>query len=156
MMEGTKKESKKQKDKVARGNFVKSIIGWSTEQISDFLDTSTDPRICKLCDYEAEDKYDLDNHTWTEHEEPENEPIVCNSCDKTFASLKQLMHHKKIKHSDKVRNCWKFIEGCCPFGEENCWFIHDSKPNDFTCSICDEKFKTQTVIVKHRKGNMEI
>ena len=67
------------------------------------------------------------------------------------------MHHKKIKHSDKVRNCWKFIDGLCPFGEENCWFIHDSKPNDFTCSICDEKFKTQKVLMKHRKkehGNL--
>ena len=48
---------------------LSKVHGWSTEQISDFLDTSTDPRNCKRYDYEAEDKYDLDAHTWTEHEE---------------------------------------------------------------------------------------
>ena len=49
------------------------------------------------------------------------------------------MHHKKRKHSEKVSNCWKFLEGCCPFGEDN-------------CSICDENFKTQTILMKHRKS----
>ena len=131
---------------------LSKVHGWSTERISDFLDTSTDPRNCKRCDYEAEDKYDLDAHTWTEHEETEDEHLVCNSCDKIFASLKELMNHKKRKHSEKVSNCWKFQEGCCPFGEDNCWFIHNSKPNDFKCSICDENFKTQTILMKHRKS----
>ena len=117
---------------------LSKIHGWSNDKISDFLDTSTDPRNCKECDYEAEDKYDLDAHTWTEHEEEKDETGGCNACEKTFSSLVNLMHHKKKKHSDKVSSCWKFSEGCCPFGEERCWFLHNSNSNDFKCSNCDE------------------
>ena len=62
---------------------LSKVHGWSNDQISDFLDTSTDPRNCNKCDYEAEDKYDLDAHTYHDHEE-EMESIGCNSCEKTF------------------------------------------------------------------------
>ena len=105
-----------------------------------------------MCDYEAEDKYDLDAHTWTDHEEKEEETIGCNSCDKAFPSLHHLMHHKKKKHSDKVRSYWKFAEGCCPFGEEKCWFLHNNISNDFECSICDKTFNTHKHLMKHRKS----
>ena len=105
-----------------------------------------------MCDYEAEDKYDLDAHTWHDHEEEMDETIGCNSCDKTVSSLGQLMQHKKKKHSDKVSSCWKFSEGCCPFGEERCWFLHNNKENDFKCSICDKTFNTQKYLMIHRKS----
>ena len=132
---------------------LSKIHGWSNDKILDFLDTSTDPRNCKRCDYEAESKYDLDAHTWTEHEEDEDETIVCNLCEKTFSTLGHLMQHKKTKHSDKVSSCWKYVAGKCSFGEEQCWFLHNSKKvNDFKCSICDEMFNTQKDLMKHRKS----
>ena len=35
---------------------LSKIHGWSTEQITEFLDNTDDPRNCRKCDYEAEDK----------------------------------------------------------------------------------------------------
>ena len=132
---------------------LSKIHGWSTDQITEFLDNTEDPRNCRKCEYEAEDKYDLDAHTWTEHDDEEaEESIVCTFCDKRFTSLEQLMKHKKKKHTDKVSSCWKFVDGNCSFGDEKCWFNHNSKSNNFKCSICDEHFKTQSDLMKHRKS----
>ena len=67
------------------------------------------------------------------------------------------MQHKKKMHREKVSSCWKFVKGNCPFGEEKCWFNHNSKVNNFECSICDQQFNTQSELMKHRKrehGNL--
>ena len=132
---------------------LSKIHGWSTEQIADFLDNTEDPRNCNRCDYEAEDKYDLDAHRWTEHEdEEEDKSIVCTFCDKIFTSLEHLMQHKKRKHTEKVSSCWKFVDGNCSFGDERCWFNHNTNSNNFKCTVCDEEFKTQSALMKHRKS----
>ena len=64
----------------------------------DDLDSSEGVRDCKRCDYEAEDRYDLDGHIWTEHEEDEDGHTNCKFCDEKFANVANLMMHKKIKH----------------------------------------------------------
>ena len=43
--------------------------GWP--QNTDDLDMSEGPRSCNKCDYQAEDGYDLDAHTWSEHDDDE-------------------------------------------------------------------------------------
>ena len=66
------------------------------EPKSDKMDISlisTDPRSCEKCGYEAEDMYDLDAHTWSEHDDDESNDelsereinsIKCNFCEETF------------------------------------------------------------------------
>ena len=46
--------------------------GWPSDQKTDYMDISRESqgvRYCVICDYEAEDMYDLEAHTWAEHEE---------------------------------------------------------------------------------------
>ena len=46
--------------------------GWPSDQKTEDMDISCSSqgvRYCVLCDYEAEDMYDLEAHTWSEHEE---------------------------------------------------------------------------------------
>ena len=80
---------------------------------SEDLDSSQGVRFCKRCDYEAEDRYDLDGHIWTEHEEDEDGTICCKFCDEKFANIPNLMTHKKIKHREKIDYC-----------KNECWFRH--------------------------------
>ena len=69
------------------------------EQKQDELDMSEGPRYCDKCDYQAEDGYDLDAHSWSEHEEDASEiaghttkckakALECIFCDKKFQTLK--------------------------------------------------------------------
>ena len=101
--------------------------GWPQDHKPDELDMSEGPRHCDKCDYEAEDGYDLDAHGWTEHEEDASEldvhttkcvgeALQFNFCDKTFQTLKNLMH-KKQDHLENVAACWNFSYGNCELGE---------------------------------------
>ena len=75
---------------------------WSHDQSSEDLDSSEGIRDCRRCEYQAEDKYDLDGHIWTEHEEDEDGEIKCKFCDERFANVANLMKHKKVKHKEKI------------------------------------------------------
>ena len=77
--------------------------GWSND-----LDSSEGVRDCNRCDYQAEDRYDLDGHLWSEHEEDEDGHILCKFCCEKFANEANLMKHKKIKHREKVVVCKNF------------------------------------------------
>ena len=50
--------------------------GWSHDQSQEDLDSSEGVRFCKRCDYEAQDRYELDGHIWMEHEEDEEGHIT--------------------------------------------------------------------------------
>ena len=52
---------------------LKERVGLPNDQELDELDMSEGPRYCVKCDYQAEDGYDLDAHTWSEHEEDASE-----------------------------------------------------------------------------------
>ena len=126
--------------------------GWSDEQSSDDLNSSSEPRDCKRCDYQAEDKYDFDGHTWTEHEDDDDGHIKCQICDENFANVGNLMKHKKIKHREKVASCQNYNSGGCPFDDSKCWFIHIKYNEDFKCIICDETFHSKSYFMQHRKN----
>ena len=132
------------------------------EPKSDKMDISllsTDPRNCEKCGYEAEDMYDLDAHTWSEHDEDTsdveiseqvNNHFKCNFCDETFATKRDLMQHKKRNHEEKVAQCWQYSSGSCAFGDQQCWFNH-TKSKTFKCSWCDEVFTVQSDFLFHKK-----
>ena len=135
---------------------------WPSEKKSedmDISDISEDrPRNCEKCNYAAEDMYDLDAHTWTEHEELSyfesgSKPFSCNLCEEVLQTKGDLMKHKKDEHNDKVNTCWKFDAGYCSFGDDKCWFIHDEekKSVEYPCNQCEKVFVTQTDIMEHRK-----
>ena len=81
------------------------------ELSSEDLDSSQGVRFCKRCDYEAEDRYDLDGRIWTEHEEDEEGHLTCKFCGEKFASIANMMIHKKIKHREKIPTCHNFTAG---------------------------------------------
>ena len=64
-------------------------------------------RYCNVCDYEAENGYDLDAHIWFEHDESAESDsgtedklsgkFLCNIRAECFETKKSLMLHKKGK-----------------------------------------------------------
>ena len=139
------------------------IHGWPSDQKegekSDHMDKSTGSqgvRYCTICNYEAEDMYDLDAHTWSEHDDGDESDHhkFCKFCDDGYDNLRDLMIHNKKEHSDKVNTCWHFSVGNCPFGDENCWFIHSSD-KEYKCNLCGETYSNQTDYLNHKKRNHE-
>ena len=61
--------------------------GWPKEKESVDLDSSQGIRYCSICNYEAEDMYDLDVHTWDKHDEEDFLAPVCNFCDEAFLTI---------------------------------------------------------------------
>ena len=51
----------------------------------------------------------------------------CNLCGKSFDSKKEFMVHRKNKHTASVKVCRDSKNGCCQFGNENCWFVHGNE-----------------------------
>ena len=83
--------------------------------------------------------------------------MSCNICEETFQNIKDLMTHKKKKHSDRVALCWKFAAGHCSFGDTGCWFNHgeiekSQESSLLKCNLCDKEFQCQTEVLKHRKN----
>ena len=101
---------------------------------------------------------DFNAHTWEMHASTaEEEYFTCNFCDDKFVNKRDLMNHKKKEHTQKVKSCWHFSSGLCPFGDQKCWFAHSSKENEIpilnehTCSLCDKVFRSQGDLLHHRK-----
>ena len=113
-------------DKVGRLEHQDSSKINGSKILSSSVSTQTEEIVlCHKCDYEAEDKYELDAHTWELHDTEANEDIVtCWYCDDDFETKLDLMKHKKREHADRVNNCIKYAEGVCPFGEDSCWYHH--------------------------------
>ena len=80
---------------------MENVLGESYERNVEGLDSSQGFWVCNRCEYEAEDKYDLDKHLLTKHEEDEDGNIFCKFCDEKFANIPNMMMHKKIKHREK-------------------------------------------------------
>ena len=139
--------------------------GWPKDRTPVDLDMSEGPRYCTKCVYEAEDGYNLDAHTWSEHDDDDVEEdslennkhiISCNICEEIFENVRDLMTHKKKQHCDRVAVCWKFASGDCIYGDTDCWFRHcqpekDTESTTLSCKLCDKEFKCQTDLRRHRK-----
>ena len=130
---------------------MENVHGGSHERSDEDLDSSQGFRVCNRCDYEAEDKYDLDGHIWTEHEEDEDGNIFCKFCDEKFANIPNMMMHKKIKHKEKIDYCQNFNAGGCPFEDRKCWFLHTRNNEIFKYNICEQTFSKKSQFMQHRK-----
>ena len=113
---------------------------------------------CSDCDYESDCVHCFSDHDHDPEEANEREikNFNCYYCDEIFPSKATVMRHTKISHMDKAQHCLNFLEGSCRYSE-NCWFLHDddfkkSEPT-FTCKYCDERFKTKTQLMHHKKTN---
>ena len=51
--------------------------------------------------------------------------IKCNTCDKVFETIFELMHHIKQEHIQEVPQCTKSTNGTCWFGATTWWFHHE-------------------------------
>ena len=125
--------------------------GWP--QNRDNLDMSEGPRYCNKCDYQAEDEYDLDAHTWSEHDDDDEEieecsleinrySFGCNICEENFDTKRDLMNHKKKQHYDRVEMCWRFAN--CSYADTDCWFRHYqtaqvTESSTVNCNLCDKE-----------------
>ena len=108
--------------------------GWPLDRDPEDLDMSRGVRFCSKCDYQAEDGYDMDGHKWGEHDDEDLDSLRCNSCNMTFSTLRELMHHKKDKHG-------------VTWTEEA-----DLKYGPFSCNLCDETFKTVSKLMLHNQN----
>ena len=110
---------------------------------------------CDECEFPAECMVDLVDHMHEFHPLGGYEPgIVCNHCGENLESKNSLMNHRKKFHSEMISPCINFSEGKCNYGEL-CWFSHDASKRiilpEFTCNLCDKKFKIKSQFMKHRK-----
>ena len=65
---------------------------------------------------------DLEAHNWESQmssTDNEDNSMACNFCDNTFGNKQDLMTHKKAEHTEKVKHCWHFAAGTCPFSKNN-------------------------------------
>ena len=103
--------------------------GWPSDEQTEDMDISRESqgvRYCVICDYEAEDFYDLEAHTWSEHEEVEK-------VDHARRTLKD-----KENDTESVK----------------CVNIHQNPhQNDsmMGCKFCGENFETLSSLMKHKK-----
>ena len=79
----------------------------------------------------------------------EAQDFTCKFCEETFKTKKEVMHHNKNEHIEKVANCWKYSSGNCEYGEYNCWFTHTKneivmEPAEIECNRCEQVFTAQS------------
>ena len=112
--------------------------------------------LCGECEYLADCVHDFNNHTHSsdDMESDENTLFNCRFCDESFETLKEVMKHNKLTHTNNVQHCSNFLENICLYGD-NCWFLHSesekiSEPS-FKCKFCEKKFKTNNSLREHMK-----
>ena len=105
------------------------IHGWPGDEKTDDMDISCESqgvRYCVICDYEAEDMYDLEGHHWAEHEDV-----------------------------DVVDHDRRSLEGKDSKNESvKCANIHQSihpNYNHIDCNFCGQKFESQKLLMEHKK-----
>ena len=71
-----------------------------------------------------------DEHCWFNHLrsdfQPEPVEIKCILCEKVFKTHSEFLKHKKQHHKQHVSKCKNADNGTCRYGNELCWFVHES------------------------------
>ena len=102
---------------------------WPSDQETEEMDVSCESqgvRYCVICEYEAEDMYDLEAHTWSEHEDVEiidhsKRTLEERDCNKE--SLEHVSIHQSLHQND----------------------------NQIGCNFCGENFETRRILMEHKK-----
>ena len=104
---------------------------------------------------------DLVEHVITNHKiEDSEEAVYCDYCGLRLETKNKLMIHRKAIHEESVNICRYFLEDKCAFEAKTCWYIHKTEKQssgylqikEFKCGVCDEKFKTRSQFMKHKKS----
>ena len=68
-----------------------------------------------------------EKNCWYNHNESASAQThtKCSICGETFTSIGFFKRHMKSEHTEKVKECNKYKEGCCSY-LDNCWFIHEN------------------------------
>ena len=131
---------------------------------------SNDCFICHICDDHSEKfehKFQLTNHWYKEHSNPEVTYDVCQWCSELFtSSLNSLTHYKKLHEGLNQREfqCEFCTQVQSTSGkssitfssfqilDEHCKKNHDKKlPAPFLCQICNETFIIEEGLFHHQK-----
>ena len=75
-----------------------------------------------------------DDMCWFSHSE-EKDPgntteYNCDLCNKVFTGRFDFMKHRKQEHKPAVMKCRHALYGTCMFGEDKCWFVHETDKNE--------------------------
>ena len=162
----TKSKDKKDRDSVKRFNCTKCDFKCLVKnQLENHLDTKhrekeviDDEFNCLECDFQGNTEIQLSRHINLKHTVRDNifaGAIKCRICEQVFTEKRNLMIHRKTKHSSNVAPCRNFETGNCPFTAEACWWNHgrSSNPNDIQCFICGESFERKSEMMGHRKNS---
>ena len=119
---------------------------------------------CKQCDFQTTSESNLKKHFVLKHTlkglKPDEE-IVCRNCGEKFIGKRNLMNHRKESHRHAVALCKNYQDGKCPYNSEKCWWNHcqkstlDEETDVVACYNCDEKFKSKSDMMMHRKSKHE-
>ena len=133
-----------------------AMLVQTRDTLSQETQTESEIILCHKCDYEAEDKYELDAHTYTEHDAEQY--LICRFCEHCFNTKKELMIHRKKYHIERVNICRDFSKGVCPFIDNVCWYKHDQSVNEggidtakIKCNKCDKEFGNKPEFMRHKK-----
>ena len=55
--------------------------------------------------------------------------VDCNICGKVFPNINNFLKHKKIEHVTSVEECKNGKSNSCKYGDQNCWYRHNSQTN---------------------------
>ena len=77
----------------------------------------------RVCRFFLEDRcYFVDNCIY-KHERRDDVNYVCNICGEKFKMKRDLMFHRKNKHTENLMPCRLFFKDKCMYGD-TCWFRH--------------------------------
>ena len=111
---------------------------------------------CTECNFYCDNKRDFGRHKLLIHA---NKDIIrCRICGETLETKADLMKHRKTEHPKTVAHCKNIKEGECPFSNEDCWWNHETQPQNekkcegnFKCYTCNETFNTKPTLMFHKK-----
>ena len=72
---------------------------------------------------------------------PKSNKFICYECGEEFEVLRDLMVHRKKKHT--MNTCEKFLKNECKRTQETCWYNHENKEPTINESSEDDKKKSQ-------------
>ena len=84
----------------------------------------------QVCIYFLEDRCTWGDSCWFSHDQEKKlAGFKCTICGQKFLSKSELMRHRKLEHTRKVKQCKNDTNGGCLYGSKSCWFNHTDMQN---------------------------